>query len=151
MLSSLGMITSLSFASIPPALAESKNIDYTLRAQGNQSFAALMQQAESISGNLVEQAFAQSPSVTEVCVTIVGEHNGQEVPLLFSRVSRANWHMKPKIQLWTLRSTNSAVLLGFLKPKVTVTRSVPKKPVSEPVAASMSDIEINFYQQLKRR
>lgn len=143
-LSSLGVITSLSAALAIPAWAESRQIDFTVSSQGNQTFAALTQQARALAGNLVEQAFAQSPSVTEISVTIMGEHNGQEVPLLFSTVSRSNWQKEPRIQPWTRYASNSATLLGFLKPKV-IPQSVAK-PVFDQVAASKSDVEPNFYQ-----
>lgn len=116
----------------------------TISSQGNQTFAGLMQQAKILAKKLVEQAFAQTPSPTEVSITIVGEHNGQEVPLLNLRVSRSNWQKEPRIQTWTRYASNSATLLGFLKPKVP--QSVATKPVFDQVAASMSDIEPNFYQ-----
>lgn len=44
-LSSLGAITS-------PAWAESRQLTFTLSSQGNQSFAALMQQAEFLASTL---------------------------------------------------------------------------------------------------
>lgn len=103
-----------------------------------------MQQAEALARKLVEQAFAQSSSLLEVSITIVGEHNGQEVPLLDSRVSRSNWQKEPRIQTWTRYASNSATLLGFSKPKVP--QSVATKPVFDQVAASMSDTEPNFYE-----
>ena len=136
-LSSLGAIAS-------PAWAESRQLNFTLSSQGNQTFAALMQQAEFLAANLTKQEFAKSSSFTEVSVTIVAEHNGQEVPLLFSTVSRSNWQKKPRIQPWIRYASSSARLLGFVKPKVG--QPVAKQPVFEPVAASMSDIEPNFYQ-----
>lgn len=131
--------------STPAAWAEPSRIDFTLSSQANQTFTNLMQQAEALAGNLIEQAFTQSPSLTEVSITIVGEHKGQEVPLLFSRVSRSNWHKKPSIQLWTRYASDSAILLGFKKPGV-IPQSVAKQPVFNRVAASMSDIEPNFYE-----
>lgn len=133
-LSNLGAIAA-------PSWAEPRQI-VKLSSQGNQTFAGLMQQAEALARKLVEQAFAQSPSLTEVSITIVGERNGQEVPLLYSRVSRSNWQKEPRIQTWTRYPSNSAILLGFSKPKVP--QSVAK-PVFDQVAASMSDIEPNFY------
>lgn len=128
-----------------PAWAEPNHIDFTLSSQANQTFTDLMQQAEALARDLVEQAFAQSSSLTEVSITIVGEHKGQEVPLLFSRVSRSNWQNQPSIQLWTRYASDSATLLGFKKPNV-VPQSVAKQPGFNRVAASMSDIEPNFYE-----
>lgn len=127
----------------PAAWAEPSQINFTLSSQANQTFTSLMQQAEALAGSLIEQAFAESPSLTEVSLTIIGEHKGQEVPLLFSRVSRSNWQKEPSIQRWTRYASNSATLLGFLKPNVP--HSIAKQPGFNRVAASMSDIEPNFY------
>ena len=98
--------------------AGTRQIDFTLRAESNQTFTALMQQAEVLAKSLVERGFAESPSITELSVNILGERNGQEVPLLFSRVSRSNWQKQPSIRQWTRYLGSSAVLLGFKKPQV---------------------------------
>lgn len=99
-----------------PAVAEIKRIEYTLRSQPNQTFTTLMQEAESLASNLVEQGFAEN-NVTEVSVNILGERHGQQVPLLSSRVARADWQKQPGIQQWTRYFRTSAVLLGFYKPE----------------------------------
>ena len=116
-LSSLGPITALCCFSAIPARAETKSFDFTLSSSGERNFEALVQQAESVASNLIEKEFAKRSSLTEVSVTIVGERNGQEVPLLFSKVSRSNWQTKPKIQRWTKYFGKAAVLLGFKKPE----------------------------------
>lgn len=98
--------------------AGTRQIDFTLRAESNQTFTALMQQAEVLAKSLVERGFAENPSITELSVNILGERNGQEVPLLFSRVSRSNWQKQPSIRQWTRYLGTSAELLGFKKPEV---------------------------------
>ena len=98
--------------------AGTRQIDFTLRAESNQTFTALMQQAEVLAKSLIERGFAESPSITELSVNILGERNGQEVPLLFSRVSRSNWQKQPSIRQWTRYLGTSAELLGFKKPQV---------------------------------
>ena len=98
--------------------AGTRQIDFTLRAESNQTFTALMQQAEVLAKSLIERGFAESPSITELSVNILGERNGQEVPLLFSRVSRFNWQKQPSIRQWTRYLGTSAELLGFKKTQV---------------------------------
>lgn len=99
-----------------PAVAEIKRIDFTVRSEPNQSFSTLMQQAESLATSFIEQGFAEDTSVTEISVNILGERNGQQVPLLVSRVVRSDWQNQPEIRPWTRYFRTSAVLLGFRKP-----------------------------------
>ncbi len=96
-----------------PAFAKTKLLNISLKTAKNQSFANLMQQAELTANTLISQEFAQASPVTEVGVTINGERNGQEVPLLSARVSRTNWQAQPKIQSWTNYFTKAEILLGF--------------------------------------
>ncbi len=98
--------------------AGTRQIDFTLRSENNQTFTALMQQAEVLAKSLIERGFAESPDTTELSVNILGERDGQEVPLLFSRVSRSDWQKQPIIRQWTRYLSSSAVLLGFKKPQV---------------------------------
>ena len=94
------------------AWAEDKQISYTLNAD-NGSYQALIEQAESWAGKLIDQAFTQNSSLTEVAVSIIGDRNGQYVPLLTAKVSRANWQKNPQTRSWTQYYSSSAVLLGF--------------------------------------
>lgn len=114
-LSSLGILFSFAIAS--PAWAESKSFNFTLSSGGSQTFKTLMEQAESLASNSIEQEFVENSSVTEITITIMGERNGQEVPLLVAKVSRPQWQAEPIIQSWTRYLGNSATLLGFNKPK----------------------------------
>jgi hypothetical protein len=109
----------------PSALADTKQIRSTLRPAKDQTFTELMERAESVAERLVRQTFAREPKVTEVSVTVLGERNGQEVPLLLSTVSRSNWKKNPRIRPWTTYFNNfSVALLGYRKP--------PTPPVPQP-------------------
>lgn len=116
-LSSLGILFSLAIAS--PAWAESKSFNFTLISGGSQTFKSLTEQAESLASNSIKQEFAENSSLSEITITILGERNGQEVPLLVAKVSRSQWQAEPIIQNWTRYLGNSATLLGFNKPKQT--------------------------------
>lgn len=129
------------------AWAEDKQITYTLNTQSNRSYKALVQQAEFLAGNLIEQAFAQNPQLTKVAVSIVGERNGQEVPLLAAKVSRVNWQENPQMQAWTQYFSDSAVLLGFkqLQPPTNAVRSPQNSDFTGKEVAA-SHLEPNFYE-----
>jgi hypothetical protein len=115
-----------------PVLAETKQVRSIVNPDREQTFLQMMQQAESQAAQLIEQAFAESRSVTNVSVVILGERNGQQIPLLSSTVSRANWQKTPRIQAWAKYFGNASVaLLGFAK--------LPAQPpVSAPAPASTS-------------
>jgi hypothetical protein len=147
LLISLNALMALNMALPFPAWAEPRQEGFVLSAQGSQNFEALMRQAESIALEFIEQSFAESPSVTEVSVMVVGEHNGQEVPLLSSRVSRSSWQAEPRLHAWTQYFGSAEILLGFIKPQQPVaTASAQPVPAFDPVGASMTDREPNFYE-----
>ncbi len=102
-----------------PAFAETKILNISLKTDENRSFTNLIQQAELTATNLINQEFERKLKVTEVGIIVSGERNGQEVPLLSTKVSRANWQAEPKIQSWTNYFTKAAILLGFNSPQKT--------------------------------
>lgn len=142
---SLVALAALSCVLPTPAQAEPRQIEFTLSSQGSQDFETMMQQAESVVDTLIQQSFAEDSTVTEVSVMILGEHNGQQAPLLSSKVSRADWQQKPRVQVWTQYFRSAAVLLGFVKPQQP-TRIAAPLPTFDPIATSMTDREQNFYQ-----
>lgn len=146
-LSVLSLIASLGTFIVPSltiaASAQTKPIELRLNSQ-NQNFQTLLQQAEAVAKKSLEQTFSENPNLMSVSLTVSAEHNGTIVPLLSTTVSRANWLNKPTIQAWSQYFTASEVLLGFRTTQpATSTTSVTN---FNPVAASMSDKEPNFYQ-----
>ncbi len=129
----------------PNPANSARQIDVTLKTQNDQTFNQLIQQAEIRAIGLIEQEFATNPSIAEIAVTILGDRQGQQVPLLFSRVSRLDWQQQPTIEQWTKYFTTSAVLLGFNKPENTPssppaqTTPSPARPQSVTSPASSSN------------
>ncbi|MGB7439451.1 MAG: hypothetical protein WA919_00150 [Coleofasciculaceae cyanobacterium] len=116
-----------------PASAQIRQIDITLNSSASQTFTSLIEQAEFLAKSAIDQEFAQDKSLQEVSVTIVGERNGQLVPLLITKVSRSEWQKEPKVQTWVRYLADSEVLLGFREPLVTqsaanASRAVATKP-----------------------
>ena len=114
----------------------SRQIDVTLKTQDNQTFNELIQQAEIQAISLIEQEFVNNSSITEIAVTILGDRQGQQVPLLFSRVSRSQWQLQPIIRQWTRYFATSAVLLGFNQPPknpAPPAQSIPNTPRNQRV------------------
>lgn len=99
-----------------PARAQPRSLNLVLSAEGMPSFTMLMQQAESQTSQLIQQEFERKSKVTEITVTVVGDRNGQQVPLLHTKVSRVDWRSQPVLSRWTRYLSNSALLLGFSSP-----------------------------------
>lgn len=135
---SVAAIFLISISEISPAQAQveptnsTRQIDVTLKTQENQTFNQLIQQAEIQAIGLIEREFATNSDITEVAVTILGDRQGQQVPLLFSKVSRTDWQLQPTIRQWTRYFATSAVLLGFNKPETTPPPQVPSTPRTRP-------------------
>lgn len=115
---------------ITPSNSARQNVDVTLKTQTNQTFDELIQQAEIQAIGLIEQEFAANSRTTEIAVTILGDRQGQQVPLLFSKVSRIDWQQQPIIRQWTRYFPTSAVLLGFNQPQKTPASQAQSAPIT---------------------
>lgn len=104
-------------------LAESVERSFLLNSDGNASFEVLLQEAHNLVQTSIEQQFAENPNITEVSITVLGENQGQVVPILRSRVTRSQWQHDSRVERWTKYFvTSSPKLLGFYN------RSAPTAP-----------------------
>ena len=111
------LVLSTLVSTISLASAESVERNLILNSDGSQSFETLLQQAQDLAKDSIEQEFAENSDVTEVSILVLGEHQGQIVPLLRSQVSRSGWQQDSRIYRWTRYfANNSKVLLGFNTP-----------------------------------
>lgn len=120
-----------------PAHAESRQIERLLSAQGN-DFTTLMQQANETVRDLLNQSFAD-PTTTQVSLKVLGEREGQIVPLLSVSVSRQDWQTRSDVQQWARYFGGSTTLLGFERSPDRSQVAVFTPPVPE------SENEPNFY------
>jgi hypothetical protein len=107
------LVLSSLLATISIASAETRERNLLLDSNSNQSFETLIQQAQDLAKDSIEQEFAENSEVTEVSILVLGERNGSIVPLLRSRVSRSEWQRDPRIYRWTRAFSTSGMLLGF--------------------------------------
>lgn len=132
----LPLLLSLSVGPLS-ASAETQQLTGTVNSYNGQTFEQLIQQAQAQARSLIEQAFSGNSNLTAVSVKLMGERNGQEVPLLFTTVSRSAWQSNPDLNAWTKYFSHASVaLLGFLQPRTPqVTASAATNPV-QPTSAS---------------
>ena len=114
------------------ASAELVERNFILNSDSNQSFETLLQQAQDLASQSIEQEFAENPETSEISIMVLGEHQGQIVPLLRSQVTRTQWQRDSRIYRWTRYfANNSKVLLGFNNPptvpKATTYLEVPRR------------------------
>jgi hypothetical protein len=101
--------------SMAPVEAQESRRNLRVDAAPNQTYLSLMQEAESLAKRAIAEAFASDRNLTEVTVRVIGERNGQVVPLLTTEVSRRDWERTPQISLWTRYYGSAEILLGFLE------------------------------------
>lgn len=71
----------------------------------------LVTQAESLAEAEIDRQFNQSTSVSEIQVVVLGDRNGEMVPILTTTVSRTQWQENPQVAAWTQYYSNSYALL----------------------------------------
>lgn len=117
------VVTSLSYYNCTPILAETKIINYPLKADDNQSFSAITQAAKTLAKSTVVRELKQA-NITTVNIKIVGERNGQKVPLLYTKVARNAWQAEPNISKWRKYFIKAAILLGFDQPSLSTASNI---------------------------
>ncbi|MEL7316953.1 MAG: hypothetical protein AAFN08_18745 [Cyanobacteria bacterium J06559_3] len=76
-------------------------MNYTIPYAEWQTFEAMMEEASAAARQLINEGFATNPNATETAVTILSDRNGEVVPVLMVRVSRAEWQSNPAVEQWS--------------------------------------------------
>jgi hypothetical protein len=129
-------------------------IEYTIPVSNRQefnsreAFDSLMHEANTLAQSLVGQGFVSNPTATEVIVNVLGERNGQVIPLVSVRVSRVDWQSEQRIEQWARYAGRPArQLLGFVDGVThsTITSSPPSTTAATPTRSSnSSSLPANF-------
>ena len=86
-----------------------------------------LRQAESMVSATLDQRFSQDSTLATLEVVILGNQNGQILPMLTTTVSREQWVANPQVNVWTTYSNSFAALLYPSRPpQVVATR--PARP-----------------------
>ena len=102
-----------------------------IESNGNNSYNMLVQNAENLAQNRINQEFDNNPEITEISLTILGERRSQIVPVLRSTVSRREWENNPKIDNFTRYFADAKFLLRF-EDNSNISDSQPQVPNSFP-------------------
>ncbi|MCP2730003.1 hypothetical protein [Limnofasciculus baicalensis] len=134
-------VTWLSVALVQPqtALAYTARVDVSLTSQTDETYENFLRRGEAVARAAAQRSFDGDILVTEVAITIVGEHNGEIAPVLLLSVSRQDWKNRPDAQYWATYFSTSKLLLNFEPPipppQATPDTSVaPSEPPLQPQA-----------------
>lgn len=61
----------------------------------------LTRRAESMVSQEINQHFSSDPSLTEIKIVVLGNRNGDVIPILITTVSRTQWQENPQVSAWT--------------------------------------------------
>ncbi|MBE9129470.1 MULTISPECIES: hypothetical protein [unclassified Coleofasciculus] len=100
------------------AQAYTARVDVSIRTQPNETYGNLLRRAEAVARAAAQRSFDGDILVTDVAVTIIGEHDGAVAPVLLLDVSRQNWRNRPETQYWATYFPSTELLLGFEQPTV---------------------------------
>ncbi|MGB3512559.1 MAG: hypothetical protein WBA93_25650 [Microcoleaceae cyanobacterium] len=113
-------------------LAETKITSLSIDSNDNNSYKILVERAERLVKNTINQEFENNPEITEITVTILGEKESQIVPVLRIKVSRSEWQKNPDIDEFTRYFADAKYLLKFQDKNTATSDSQPKIPNSSP-------------------
>jgi hypothetical protein len=107
------------------AQAYTARTEITLTAQPGESFPTLVRRAETVARAATQRLFDRDILVTDVAVTLLGQNDGQIVPLLSVDVSRQAWRAQPEANRWATYFRNASTLLGFGQTTTTAESTPP--------------------------
>lgn len=94
-----------------PGLAEPGTIVIDMPVYGQVTHGDLVSQAESLAEAAINRQFGQNSELLKVEVFVLGDRNGETVPILTVTVSRTQWQENPQVDAWTEYYSNSYALL----------------------------------------
>ncbi|NEP80396.1 MAG: hypothetical protein F6K17_18470 [Okeania sp. SIO3C4] len=113
-------------------LASAKNTSLLIDSNNNNSYQNLVEQAENLAKNTIKQEFQNNPEITEITITILGERQSQIVPILRSKVSRAEWQKNAEIDNLTRYFADAKYLLKFDNNNEATPKTQPQTPAPPP-------------------
>ncbi|MEQ9359364.1 hypothetical protein [Coleofasciculus sp. F4-SAH-05] len=105
-------------AAIAPEIAQAytARVEVALSSQPDESYANFLRRAEAIARAAAQRSFDGDILVTDVAVTIIGEHNNAIAPIMLLEVSRPNWKRRPIVSFWATYFPGTQSLLDFSQP-----------------------------------
>ena len=84
-----------------PASAETEVVVIDMHTSGQVTHSHLIAEAEVLVSNAISYQFSQDSGLSSVQVSVLGHRNGEVIPILTTVVSREQWHVDPRVNVWT--------------------------------------------------
>lgn len=107
----LAFMFSFLSGSYQPARAEDERIVIDMPVYGQVDHRNLVRQAESLLAEAINRQFSQNASLSTLQVEVMGDRNGEIIPVLTVTVSRAQWQANPQVSAWSRYYNASYALL----------------------------------------
>lgn len=108
-----------------PVRADAESIVVDMSVYGQVEYGDFFSRAEAMANDEVSRQFSQNPDLSEIQVVVVGDRDGEIVPILTTTVSRAQWQKTPRVSVWTQYYNASYALLQRREERRTETARVP--------------------------
>lgn len=93
-----------------PAHAEVQDVVIDMPVYGQTFYSDLISRAELMVGDVINRQFSQNADLSTIQVMVMGDRNGEIIPILTTTVSRVQWQENPQVSVWTRYSTSYALL-----------------------------------------
>ena len=112
----LGLATLPAMLQPSPAQAYVSQLAVSIDSGASTSYKTMVRRAEQIARAAAQRSFDNDILVTEVNVTVTGNHGGIEMPVLSLNVSRNQWRGQPNAKRWaTYYPMSENLLFGSSK------------------------------------
>ncbi|MDX2100796.1 MAG: hypothetical protein SFW36_23705 [Leptolyngbyaceae cyanobacterium bins.59] len=92
-------------------LAQSEDLVIQMPVYGQVTDHNFTTQAELLVSETIQQKFKQNANLSSVRVIVLGDRNGEIIPILTVNVSRTQWQQTPQVRAWGKYNSASYALL----------------------------------------
>lgn len=124
-----------------PVQAEAESIVVDMSVYSQLDYGDFFQQAEAIASDEIRHQFSQNPDRSDIQVVVVGDRNGEIVPILTTAVSRTQWQETPRVIVWSQYYHTSYALLQRYQEQPT--EIVAKTPVRATIGTQRPSSQID--------
>ncbi len=107
----------------------------------------LVTDAELMATDAINSRFNQNPNLTSVQVSVLGDRNGEIIPILTTTVSRMQWQQDPRVAAWTRYHDSYALIQRHDEERpVAIAPARPSRPSRSVSAGLPPQIEAAYDQ-----
>ncbi|MEM6253552.1 MAG: hypothetical protein AAF821_11575 [Cyanobacteria bacterium P01_D01_bin.156] len=103
----------------------------------------LISQAESMAEKEINQSFSSNPELAEIEVVVLGNRNGDVIPVLTTTVSRTQWQENPQVSAWSKYYQAYALLRRHDRQPPTQVANTPSRRSTAAVASRSISIQFD--------